>query len=276
MNGKTELPRVAASSYSNTAPLIWSFLHGSHRNQVEMLTDTAPARCADMLAQGAVEAALVPVIEYQRLDEVLVVPGVCVASHRQVRSVVLATRCDRLGQVRSVALDTSSRTSAALIKIIFREFIGTEPAWLPHAPDLPAMLARADAALLIGDPAMTFDREGLQVFDLASLWRQFTGFGFVFAMWMVRPEAADRLAEADFAAARDEGLEHLDEIAASYATETGLPANMIRDYLATNISFTLDGELVSGLNRFYELAAKHELIPSVHPLRLLSSAGSHA
>lgn len=266
----TNRPRLAASSYSNTAPLIWSFLHGTASKGVELITDTAPARCADMLADGTVDAALVPVIEYQRLKDVLVVPGVCVAAKSQVRSVVLATRCGSLREVRSVALDTSSRTSAALIKIIFREFVGTEPEWISHAPDLTAMLEVADAALLIGDPAMTFARNGLHVHDLAGLWREHTGFGFVFAMWMVRATAAARLASVDFTAVRDEGVAHLDEIATAYARETGLPTDEIAHYLSTNISFKLDDDLLAGLNRYYELAAKHDLIPDVRPLRRLS------
>ena len=114
------VPRVAASSYLNTAPLIWSFSRGPRRGAVELITDTAPARCADMLARGQVDAALVPVIEYQRLPETVVVPGICVGARREVRSVVLATRRSRLEDVESVALDTSSRTSAALVEVIFR------------------------------------------------------------------------------------------------------------------------------------------------------------
>jgi chorismate dehydratase len=268
---ETYLPRLAASSYSNTAPLIWSFVHGPRRAEVDLLTDTAPARCADMLAQELVEAALVPVIEYQRLDNVLAIPGVCVGSRREVRSVVLATRCSELREVRSVALDTSSRTSAALIQIIFREFIGTEPKWIPHRPDLPAMLAATDAALLIGDPAMTFVRDGLQVHDLAALWRKFTGRGFVFAIWMARASAAEQVGKIDFATARDEGLAQLGEIAAFYARETGLSAEELRHYLSTNISFELDPELVAGLELFYQLAHKNGLIPAIKPLRFIES-----
>jgi chorismate dehydratase len=263
------LPRLAASSYSNTAPLIWSFVHGTRRSQIDLLTDTAPARCADLLEQGLVDAALVPVIEYQRLENILAVPGVCVGSRRRVRSVVLATRCAELGEIRTVALDTSSRTSAALIKVIFREFVGSEPQWTPHTPDLPAMLAVADAALLIGDPAMTFARDGLQVHDLAGLWREFTGRGFVFAIWMARAAAAEHIASIDFAAARDEGLGQLDEIAGFYARETGLPAAELIEYLSTNISFELDAEMLAGMELFFALAHKHGLIPAVRPLRLL-------
>src|SRR5215210_463546 len=151
-------PRVAASSYLNTAPLIWSFARGRRRGEVELLTDTAPARCADMLARGQVEAALVPVVEYQRLPETAVVPGVCVGARDEVHSVVLVTRGAPLEEVASVALDTSSRTSAALVEVIFREFLGRAPRLEQFEPDLSNMLDRHDAALVIGDPAMTFER----------------------------------------------------------------------------------------------------------------------
>ena len=85
MSTITDLPRIAASSYLNTAPLIWSFLRGAQRDAVELFTDTAPARCAEMLERGEVDAALVPVIEYQRMPEVLLVPDVCVGSKSAVR-----------------------------------------------------------------------------------------------------------------------------------------------------------------------------------------------
>ncbi|MGH9944953.1 MAG: menaquinone biosynthetic enzyme MqnA/MqnD family protein, partial [Pyrinomonadaceae bacterium] len=160
-----DVPRVAASSYLNSAPVIWSFQHGARRGQVRLLTDAAPARCADMLARGEAEIALVPVIEYQRLPEALVVPGVCIGARRAVRSVVLATRRADLKDVRTVALDTSSRTSAVLVQIIFREFLGRDIEARPRRPDLEAMLGECDAALVIGDPAMTFRREGLRVYD---------------------------------------------------------------------------------------------------------------
>src|SRR5688572_29909127 len=163
-------PRIAASSYLNTAPLIWSFIHGSSRDQVELFTDTAPARCAEMLANGEVHAALVPVIEYQRIPDIAVVPDVCVGSRTAVRSVVLVTRKNNLKKVETVALDESSRTSVALVKIIFREFLGFEPMWETSAPDLISMLTHADAALIIGDPAMQIPHDEFRVFDLATLW----------------------------------------------------------------------------------------------------------
>src|SRR3984893_14568009 len=166
--------RLAASSYLNTAPLIWSFLRGSRRGSVKLI-DAVPANCAQLLSRSDVEAALVPVIEYQRISGISLVPDICVGSKKEVRSVVLVSRNDELKSVRSVALDESSRTSAALVKIIFREFLGFEPRWTTHSPDPELMLENNDAALIIGDPAMTFPREHLRVWNLASLWRQYTG-----------------------------------------------------------------------------------------------------
>lgn len=274
MVGKNEsAPRIAASSYLNTAPLIWSFLHGTRRLDAELTTDAAPARCADMLARGAVEAALVPVIDYQRIDDLLVMPRVCVGSRSSVKSVVLVMRdrFDTLRQVRSVALDISSRTSVALTKIIFREFLNVEPEWMVRAPDVTEMLREADAALLIGDPGMSFSREQTIVYDLAELWREHTGLGFVFAMWMARASEAEKVRFIDFARARDEGLEHLDEIVSLYIDAVNLSSAEIKSYLLENISFEMDEEMSAGLELFYKLAWKHNLIPQARALKWMSA-----
>lgn len=262
-------PRLAASSYLNTAPLIWSFIHGSMRQEVELLTDAAPARCADMLVEGEADAALVPVIEYQRIHDLVVVPDVCVGSRRRVRSVVLATRRADLKDVRTITLDTSSRTSAALIQIIFREFLNIVPECKPSAPDLRAMLADTDAALVIGDPAMTFSREDLHVHDLASLWREHTGLGFVFAMWMARESAAQKVRAVDFAGARDEGLAHVEEIVNGYQSKLNLPREELRTYLLENISFNPDALMRAGLELYYRLAQKHGFISQAHSLKMI-------
>lgn len=252
-------PRLAASSYLNTAPLIWSFTHGSQRNAVELFTDTAPARCAEMLAAGEVDAALVPVIEYQRMNDVSLVPDVCVGSKTAVRSVVLVTRKNNLKKVERVALDESSRTSAALVKIIFSEFLQVEPEWQTAAPDLHSMMQRADAALIIGDPAMTIPRDRFRVFDLATLWHEFTGFGFVFAMWMVRNQSVDKVRAIDFATARDEGLANVDRVIASYPHQIPFSADEMRQYLTENIVFKVDDEMRKGLKFYFDLAAKQHL-----------------
>jgi chorismate dehydratase len=260
-------PRLAASSYLNTAPLIWSFQHGSRRELVRLVTDTAPARCADLLAHGEVEAALVPIIEYQRMADVLVVPNVCVGSHSAVRSVVLISKYEDLKNVRSVALDDSSRTSQALVKIIFREFVGSEPKWELGAQ---LMMERSDAALVIGDPAMKISPKGFHVFDLASLWRRFTDTGFVFAMWMARASSIDAVSKLDFAGARDEGLEQIEKIISQYENDLPLPRQEIRKYLTDNITFHVDESLAKGMLLYFELAQKHGLIEDNKPLQFIA------
>lgn len=235
---------------------------------MELLTDAAPARCADLLASGAADAALVPIIEYQRMSDVKVIPGVCVGSHSAVRSVVLASKHDDLTRVRSVALDQKSRTSQALVKIIFREFIGSEPAWTPSGSDVQTMLREHDAALVIGDPGMNITLPGVHVFDLANLWHRFTSTGFVFAMWMGNAGAVSVVRNVDFAAARDEGLQHLEEII-SASDDLPLPAAEIRKYLTENITFEVDENLERGMSLYFELANKHGLIETVKPLEYL-------
>jgi chorismate dehydratase len=269
MNQKDLLPRLAASSYLNTAPLIWSFLYGSKQSEVELFTHEAPSRCAEMLAGGEVDAALVPVIEYQRIPEVAIVPGVCVGSRAAVRSVVIASKQNNLKKIKRVALDDSSRTSVALVKIIFREFLGFEPEWQTSPPDLRSMLEHNDAALIIGDPAMKIPRENFHVFDLATLWHEYTGFGFVFAMWMARQNSAAQVRAIDFKAARDEGLAHLDDIAARNEDQTLTPKE-IRDYLTRNIAFQVDEEMMKGLELYFELAQKHGLTEQIKTLEFVS------
>ncbi len=238
------------------------------QNLVELDLDAAPARCADLLASGRVDAALVPVIEYARMSNVAVVPGVCVGARRRVRSVVLVTRRARLEEISSVALDLSSRTSAALVQIIFREFLQCAPVFAPSSPDLDTMLTNFDAALLIGDPAMTIKRDDVQVFDLAALWREHTNLGFVFALWMLREEEAAVLQGIDWARARDEGLLHAAEIAALYEDKLKLPRAGLEEYLRENICYKLDKELQAGLSLFFQLAQKHVLIPPRQDLQL--------
>jgi chorismate dehydratase len=265
---KTRRPLVAASSYLNTAPLVWAFTRGGRQGDVE-LVDAVPARCASLLERGEVDVALVPIIEYQRMPEISIVPGVCVGSRERVRSVVLASKVENLNDLKRIALDESSRTSAALIKIIFREFLGFEPEWISRAPDVSEMLTDNDGALIIGDPAMTFARDGLHVFDLASLWRAHTGLGFIFAMWMVRDAALPAARRIDFAGARDEGVERIEEIIEFYEPVLRLSLDDLRTYLRENISFAVNEEMRAGMAMYFELAQKHGIIPAVKPLKTI-------
>jgi len=258
-----QAPRISASSYSNTAPLIWSFLYGSNHGKVELVLDNAPARSAEMLMEDRVDAALVPVIASQMIENVRLIPGVCVGAKEKVRSVCLITNGTELNDVRSVALDSSSQTSVFLTKILFREFLGFEPEWRVAEPDIKTMLAESDAALLIGDPALAITRsQTLKTFDLAEVWNSFTGLGFVFAMWMTKREKCP----VDFAAARDEGLAHLEEIAANYQTEIPIGRENMIEYLSQNISYSIDESMKNGMELYFDLAKKNGLLTENRPL----------
>ncbi|CAN5432191.1 menaquinone biosynthesis protein [soil metagenome] len=268
--------RISASSYSNTAPLIWSFLYGANHGKYELILDNAPARSAELLAKKRVDAALVPVIAYQTIENVRLIPDVCVGAEQKVRSVCLVTKGEDLRNVKTVALDVSSKTSVVLTKIIFREFLGFEPIYKTAEPNLSKMLEGSDCALLIGDPALLISDFGFQIsdsktkdqfrkFDLVELWREFTDYGFVFAMWMTQNKSC----EIDFASARDEGLNHLEEIISNYETEINLPHEDFKQYLSENISYSINDSMRKGLELYFELAFKNNLIEKNKSLKFL-------
>jgi len=260
-------PRVSVVQYLNTAPLVWGLIHGTGRGRFE-LSFTTPACCADDLRAGRADMGIIPSIEYQRIGGLKVLPGLSIASKHRVRSVLLLTRVP-VEQVRTVALDTSSRTSAALVQVLLRKFYKLDVTTRPASPNPEAMLRSADAALLIGDPALVYAGNA-RVYDLAEEWRRFTGLPFVFALWAHRPGPAldpEALAR-DFAHSRDEGLAHLDHIAAEWAPPLGLTADAVRVYLTENIDYTLDEENLKGLQVFYRLAHEVGAAPAVKDLEL--------
>ena len=248
--------RVAVVDYLNAVPLFWGLQHGP-RQGLFQLDFMLPAKCADALKSGDVQAAILPSIEYQRIDGLKIVPGLSISSAGPVRSVLLISKC-RAGQIRTLALDTSSRTSACLVQIILQRQYQVHAQVKPRAPDLAAMLQECDAGLMIGDPALASDFPGLHVYDLADEWRAMTGLPFVFAFWAVRNEAA---AAADWVGTLQQStayaLEHLNEIEQSEHLRTRLPVSLIRTYLTENIKFSLDEKSLEGLRTFYELA--HEI-----------------
>jgi len=248
---------------------------------VVFLGDTAPARCAEMLAAGQCDAALIPVIEYQRLPGLCVVPGVAVASKNRVRSVILATRRP-LSEVRSVTLDSSSRTSQALVRILFARRYGLAPVFTERTPEADHgcenMFEGSDAALLIGDPAMRVEARagqlGLQIYDLAAEWRLMTGLPFVFAVWAARSGTAEHYPGLAglFAAAKREGLGRDQEIAARYAAELRLPQPELLAYLRENMNYDLDAENLAGLRLYFALARESGLISGERPLEFMPGA----
>ncbi len=269
--------RIAASTYLNSAPLVYSFAQGALRHNYEFLGDAAPSRCASLLVAGQCEIALIPVIEYQRIPGLVIIPEVAVASKTRVRSVLIAARCP-LTEVRRVTLDTSSRTSQTLVKILFERQYGMRPEFTERTPNASVkcenMLEDTDAALVIGDPAIRLaasaSQFGVRIYDLAEEWRAMTGLPFVFAVWAVREEFADPALVRDFLAARQEGLERLEQLAISYSEELRLPQEDLLDYLQNCVNYDLDADNIAGMNRYFELAAECGLIPTARPLKFLS------
>jgi chorismate dehydratase len=249
--------RLSVVQYLNTVPLIWGMLHGEQRGKFELQL-TVPSGCADAVAKRQADVGIVPSIEYQRLEGVAILPGMSIASKREVKSVLLLSKMP-LAKVQTVALDESSRTSAALVRILMHKFYARRVNFSPAAPEPGEMLRQADAALLIGDPALTYNGRA-QVFDLASEWRKFTGLPFVFAVWMGHGNLRPCL--ADFAASLHFGLAHMDDIAAEYAPKLGMTPSAVKVYLTQNIDYSLDEENRQGLKLFYKLAHEVGIIPA--------------
>lgn len=250
--------RLGAVSYLNSEPLVYG-LEGDARMALER---DVPARVAQRLHAGAIDLGLVPSIEYAA-GEYAIVPGIAIACRGEVRSVCLFHRGE-LGQPRRVALDTSSRTSVALTKVLLRERLGYDPEYVPMAPDVEAMLAAADAALVIGDKALACDAPRL---DLGAAWLDHTGLPFVFAFWAGRPGGLGRDDVRRLHRARREGLAHVGDIAAAYGSPDPAQAALQQEYLTRHIVYDLGADELLGLREFYRRAHALGLIPSLPEAR---------
>jgi len=268
----SSIPCIAASSYLNAAPLCYSFVYGSLKDRCAFLSDEAPVRCSELLAEGRAQAALIPVIEYQRIPNLRIAPGACVASKRSVRSVLLASKMP-ISEVRSIALDTSSRTSAALIQIIFGHFYNIKASYTTLPPKMEDMLESNDAGLIIGDPAMLINRSGLLIYDLAEEWLKHTGLPFVFAFWAIRADSTRWFngdnKTIDFDSAKIEGKDHANDLADLYSERLGLSRDSLFSYLTEAICYDLDEDSLRGLGLYYQLAAEHGLIQEARDVLFL-------
>ncbi len=269
--------RISAISYLNTAPLMWDFEHGDTDSAFE-ISYTVPSQCAAALRDGTADIGIIPAAAYATVPGLLLLPGVAIASRRPVRSILLVSKVP-LEQIRSVALDTSSLTSVALVKVLFAKWWGGGRALTPMAPDVEKMLQHHDSGLLIGDPALKVDRSRYRAYDLAEVWIRFTGKPFVFAFWAVRQAALkDAPPSLDLASvfqeSRDHGLapENLARIAHDWAPRVGLSEADVQLYLTENIHYDLDPECLEGLLLFYRLAEECGILPRAPELRFLDIA----
>src|SRR5215472_12649193 len=241
--------RISAISFLNTAPLMWDFEHGERARVLSRhfdLSYTLPSRCAEELKAGTADIGIIPVAACTTIPDLVVIPGVSIASKNAVRSILLISKLPA-EKIRNVATDDSSRTSAALVEVFLRKFVGIAPGFSRQKPRLDEMLKWHDAALLIGDPALQAEVKSYYVYDLAEQWRRWTGRPFVFAFWAVRKAAlAGAGLEVNlsrvFQQSRDTGLKHLPEIVAVWAPRLGLPAELVAGYLAENVDYSLDLE----------------------------------
>ena len=223
-------------------------------------------RCAALLHEGRVDLGLIPAIEYLRGDYRLV-PGVAIGSDGPVASVAVFSRVP-IERVRTLALDISSRTSVALTRILCARRWSIAPKFTPAEPDIAAMLARADAALVIGDPALTLDasRLGLLKIDLGAEWKALTGLPFVYAAWTGRPGACDPEHAAALNEARDRGVAEIPAIAAEAASGDAGRTAQYEAYLRDNLTYGLGDAELAGLRRFHGLAAEQALAPGMRAI----------
>jgi len=228
----------------------------------EILRDV-PSRVADLLHAGALDLAMIPSVEYARGDYAIV-PGIAIGSRGPVRSVNLYYR-GAIEQLRRVALDTSSRTSVALLKTLLRERLGRDPDYLEMAPSVPEMLEAADAALVIGDRALDYAGDAPRL-DLGAEWDRQTGLPFVYAFWAGPRGAVSAQDVARLQQALRAGLANLAAIAASYNGHGQGWGDRAQAYLRSNIVFSFGAAEAAGLREFYRRCHALGLIPKVPEL----------
>ena len=257
--------RIGAVSYLNARPLVAGLESRPDRFAVRY---DLPSTCARLLHAHEIDLGLIPSIEYLRGEHLAIVPDCAVVSDGPVDSVAIFTKVP-IERVRSIALDLSSRTSVALTRVMTAKYFGIAPHFLDDGPDLEVMARRADAALLIGDPALFADyrRLGLEKIDLGQAWQDFTGLPFVYAFWT---GPAGAVTPADVAAlqqARAEGAARPDLVARAFFPDNAERAAIGEHYLRERIRFRLGDRETAGLERFFELAAEVGVVPQTQPLR---------
>jgi len=234
-----------------------------------------PAECADRLASGAADIGLIPIAALATTPGLRILPGCTIASKGAVRSLLLVRRAAQsLAALRSVAADTASRTTLAHARILFHEWGNPDVPFLPLAADLDAMLEMADAAILIGDPALLameeranrFERTGeeLVYHDIAAEWRALTGLPFVSAVWAASAMSSVALVDSiakDLIASRDHGLKNIEALVAEWSPKLPIPEETIRTYLTENIHYVLDEECQQGMKTFFRRSAELGVLP---------------
>ncbi len=262
-------PRIAAVGYLNALPLIWGISRGQDRGFCD-LTLAPPRECARLLSEGLVDVGLIPSIEFARTEGLAAVEGLGISSRNEVRSVVLVTR-GAPESIGSLAVDMNSRTSVALSRLVLSRRYGCRPRMEEMKPELQPMLAKHDAALLIGDAALSAALGGFgagetlssrpNVLDLAREWNQMTGMPFVFAFWACRPQVSPGDVSEVLSRSLEEGMANLARIAAEESERTGMPSEVIASYLSRNIHYRLGPRESESLRVFYRMCREEGILP---------------
>lgn len=262
--------RLSLIHFINAFPLQWGFMKGKFQDLFEIAYDR-PSRCAERLASGDADVGLIPAIEYQRIEGLTVIPHLAIASKKRVESVLFVSR-KPIREVKTVALDSSSRTSEALIRLLLRRKFLLRPEYHRAEPDLHRMLRDHDSALIIGNPALLVDRDRYFVFDLVEQWVELTGRPFVFAVWAVRAGLDMRPWTKYFVESKAYGLSQIAEMADYSISQLPVSRPLILDYLENKLNYDLDDDNLQGLELFYHMAFDEGLIPALHPIRFVEEA----
>jgi chorismate dehydratase len=273
--------RIAAIDFLNPAPLMWDFEHPPLQAELALsyqIDRMLPSECADRLANGRADIGLVPIAALAANPALRILPGCTIASKKRVRSLLLVHRARQpLSALRSVAADKASRTTLAYARILFHHWGNPSVPFTPASADLDTMLDLADAAILIGDPALLaleeqanrLERTGesLVYLDLAYEWVSLTGVPFVSAVWCTTlpTGAADERLVHDFNQSRIHGLENIDALVAEWSAKLPISEQTLRAYLTTNIHYALDAECQEGMRGFFRTACSLGVLPSYTP-----------
>jgi len=251
--------RIGAVGYLNARPLTWALDRDPVRWRVRY---DVPSVCAALLHQGEIDLGLIPSIEYLQSDDYRFVPGVGIGSRGPIASVALYSRVP-IEEVRSVALDTSSRTSVALLRVLCHHHFRIAPQFVSHGPDLAAMTQACDAGLLIGDPAFDADHQalGLRKIDLGETWTAMTGRPFIYAAWTGRAGAVSSDDVRSLQEAQAEGVRCAAAIAAEYGAGDPVRTERAAIYLRDNVKYGLGPDEAAGLQMFLDYAADLGVAP---------------
>ena len=251
--------RLGAVEYLNARPLVYGLELHPHLFSIRF---DVPSKCAALLHEGSIDLGMIPSIEYLRGTGYRIVPDIAIVSDGPVGSVALFTTMP-LERIVSIAVDTSSRTSHALLRVLCLERFGVDASFEPMPPNPELMLRRCDAALLIGDSALFLDHDALGAtrIDLGEHWTALTGLPFVWAFWAGRPGAVTSDAIDALLAARDHGVAASDDIATAYCGPERAARGIA--YLRDNIRYSLGEREKAGLSRYYELTERHGIVESV-------------